>query len=86
VSQEGAGVSGGADALRQELERMRERMGVIKQEVAADLNSKWGSPWKSDELFNLKLQSRLSGNSEYTTLRGRVQEAEARLAAESGAD
>jgi hypothetical protein len=65
---------------------MRERMAVIKQEAAADLDSKWGSPWKSEEMFNLKLQARLSGDSEYTSLRGRVQKAEARLAAESGAE
>ena len=86
MSQEGAGAPGSADALRLELEQMRERMAVIKQETAADLDSKWGSPWKSKEMFNLKLQSRLSGNSEYGSLRGRVQEAEARLAAELGAE
>jgi hypothetical protein len=37
-------------------------------------------------MFNLKLQSRLLGNSQYGSLRGRVQEAEARFAAESGAE
>ncbi|HET9257557.1 MAG TPA: hypothetical protein VFO16_20480 [Pseudonocardiaceae bacterium] len=86
MSQEDAGISGGAEALRHELERMRERMATIKKEVAADLDSKWGSPWKSEQMFDLKLQSRLSGNGEYTSLRGRIQEAEARLAAEAGAD
>lgn len=86
MSQEDAGAPGGADALRQELARMRQRMSVIKEETAADLDSKWGSPWKSEEIFKLKLQSRLSGNSEYTSLRGRVQQAEAQLATDPATD
>ncbi len=86
MSQEDAGGPGGADALRQELERMRERMAVIREETAADLDSKWGSPWKGEELFKLKLQSRLSGNNEYTSLRGRIQQAEAQLAGDPATD
>jgi hypothetical protein len=41
VSQEGAEVQGGADAVRQELEQLREWMAVIKQEAAAEVDRKW---------------------------------------------
>jgi hypothetical protein len=46
VSQDGAGGQGGADAVRQELEQLRERMAVIKQEAAAasDTSSEADSP------------------------------------------
>jgi hypothetical protein len=83
VNQDGAGVQGGADAVRRELAEMRERMAVIKQESAAEVDQKWGSPFRTQELFDLKLKARLSGNDEYRSLRRRVQDAEAALAAES---
>jgi BMFP domain-containing protein YqiC len=85
VSEEGAGTPGGADALRQELEQLRERMAAIKQGVADEVDEKWGSPFRSKDVFDLKVQARLSSNDEYQKLRARVQEAEARLAADSGA-
>ena len=83
MSQDSA--QGGVDALRQELEQLRERMAVIKQEAAADVDEKWGSPFRTKEVFDLKVKTRLSGNDEYRTLQSRVQEAEAKLAAESDA-
>lgn len=83
MSQEGAEVQGGTDAVRRELEQLRERMAVIKQEAAAEVDRKWGSPFRTQEVFDLKVKARLSGNDEYRSLQGRVQEAEARLAAQS---
>jgi hypothetical protein len=83
VNQDGAEVQGGADAVRQELAEMRERMAVIKQEAAAEVDQKWGSPFRTQELFDLKVKARLSGNDEYRSLQRRVQDAEAALAAES---
>jgi BMFP domain-containing protein YqiC len=84
VSEEGAGTQGGADAVRQELEQLREQMAAIKQEVADEVDQKWGSPFKSKDVFDLKVQARLSSNDQYQKLRARVREAEAKLAADSG--
>ncbi|MGH3764183.1 MAG: hypothetical protein ACRDS0_05805 [Pseudonocardiaceae bacterium] len=75
----------GGDALRQELVTMRERMAVIKQEAADDVDQKWASPFRTPDVFDLKVKARLSGNDEYRTLQNRVRDAEARLAAESDA-
>jgi BMFP domain-containing protein YqiC len=84
VSEEGAGAQGGADAVRQELDQLRERMAAIKQGVVDEVDQKWGSPFRSKDVFDIKVQARLSSNDEYQRLRSRVQEAEARLAADSG--
>jgi hypothetical protein len=65
-----------------ELEQLRERMAVIKQEAIDEVDRKWGSPFRSQQLFDLKVQARLAGNDEYRSLQDRVQEAEAKLAAE----
>jgi hypothetical protein len=62
VSQDGAEVQGGADAVRQDLTQLREQMAVIKQEVAAEMDRKWGSPFRTHEVFDLKVKARLSGN------------------------
>jgi BMFP domain-containing protein YqiC len=75
----------GADAVRQELAQLRERMAAIKQGVADEVDQKWGSPFKSKDVFDLKVQARLSSNDEYQKLRARVKDAEARLAAASDA-
>ncbi len=82
MNQDGAEVQGGVDAARQELAEMRERMAVIKEEAAADVDEKWGSPFRSQDMFDIKVKARLSGNEEYRSLQRRVQEAEAALAAE----
>ncbi|MGQ0718589.1 MAG: hypothetical protein ACT4NP_15000 [Pseudonocardiales bacterium] len=83
MNQDGAEVQGGGDAVRQELAEMRGRMAVIKDEAAADVDQKWGSPFRSQDMFDIKVKARLSGNEEYRSLQRRVQEAEAALAAES---
>ncbi len=82
MNQDGAEVQGSVDA-RQELDDMRARMAEIKQEVATDVDQKWGSPFRTQELFDLKVKTRLSSNHEYRSLQGRVEEAEAALAAGS---
>ncbi|MGH3882069.1 MAG: hypothetical protein ACRDRY_06835 [Pseudonocardiaceae bacterium] len=83
MNQDGAEVQGGVDAARQQLAEMRERMAVIKEEAVAEVDQKWGSPFRTQDLFDLKVKARLSGNEEYRSLQRRVQEAEAALAAES---
>ncbi len=65
--------------------QLRERMAVIKQETAAEVDSTWGSPFRTQQLFDLKVKTRLSGDHEYRSLQSRVQEAEARLAAQPDA-
>ena len=85
VKQDGAEVQGGVDAVRQELAEMRERMAVIKQEAAVEVDRKWVSPWRTPAVFDLKVKTRLTGNQEYRSLQGRVKDAVATLAAEPGA-
>jgi hypothetical protein len=85
VSQDDAEVQGSVDAARQELAEMRGRMAVIKEEAAAEVDKNWGSPFRTKDVFDLKVKARLSGNEEYRSLQRRVQEAEAALAAEPDA-
>ncbi|MGH3755736.1 MAG: hypothetical protein ACRDRP_24225 [Pseudonocardiaceae bacterium] len=85
MNQDGAEVQASVDAEQQELARMRERMAVIKQEAAAEVDRKWVSPWRTPDVFDLKVKTRLAGNQEYRSLQGRVKEAEAALAAEPDA-
>jgi hypothetical protein len=70
------------DAARQELAQLRERMAVIKQEAAAEVDSKWVSPWRTQATFDLKVKTRLTGHQEYRSLQDRVRDATARLPAE----
>ncbi len=60
---------------------MRERMAVIKQEAAVEVDRKWVSPWRTPDVFDLKVKTRLTGNQEYRSLQGRVRTAEAALIA-----
>jgi hypothetical protein len=85
VNQDGAEVQGGVDAVRQELAEMRERMAVIKQEAAVEVDRRWVSPWRTPAVFDLKVKTRLTGNQEYRSLQGRVRDAVATIAAEPGA-
>jgi len=85
VSHEGAEAQGGADAVWQELEQLRTRMAVIKDEAAAEVDRKWGSAWRTQEVFDLKVKARLAGNDEYRLLQDRVRDAEARLAGQADA-
>jgi hypothetical protein len=85
VNQQGAQVQGDVDAARQELAEMRERMAVIKQETAAEVDRKWVSPWRTPDTFDLKVKTRLTGHQEYRSLQNRVRDAKASLPAESDA-
>ncbi|MGH3973447.1 MAG: hypothetical protein ACRDS9_08985 [Pseudonocardiaceae bacterium] len=85
MSQDDAEIQGDADAVRQELTEMRGRMAAIKEAAAAEVNEKWASPFRTQDVFDLKVKARLSSNEEYRSLQRRVQEAEATLAAEPDA-
>ncbi|MGH4002103.1 MAG: hypothetical protein ACRDTJ_32080 [Pseudonocardiaceae bacterium] len=75
----------GADAVRQELAQLRERMAVIKQEAAIEVDRKWVSPWRTQQTFDLKVKTRLTGHQEYRSLQDRVRDAKASLPAEPDA-
>ena len=83
--QDDAELRGGVDAARQELAALRERMAVIKQEAATEVDRKWVSPWRTQDTFDLKVKTRLTGHQEYRSLQNRVRDATARLPAESDA-
>jgi hypothetical protein len=85
LNQEGAEIQSSGDAARQELAEMRERMAVIKQEAAVEVDRKWVSPWRTPATYDLKVKTRLTGNQEYRSLQNRVRDAEASLPAESDA-
>ena len=75
-----------ADAGQQELHELRARMGVIRDEVTADVERKWTSPWRNPEVFALKVTTRLAGHQEYRSLRVRVAQVEAALATRSSTE
>jgi hypothetical protein len=85
VNQDGAEVQGRVGAARQELAEMRERMAVIKQEAAVEVDRKWVSPWRTQDVFDLKVKTRLTAHQEYRSLQNRVRDVEANLATESDA-
>jgi hypothetical protein len=80
VNQEGAEVHGGVDAVRQELAQLNERMAEIKHEAAVEVDRKWVSPWRTPEVFDLKVKTRLTSHEEYRSLQERVRHATASLA------
>jgi hypothetical protein len=82
VNHDGAEIQSSGDVARQELAQLRERMAVIKQETAAEVDSKWVSPWRTQETFDLKVKTRLTGHQEYRSLQDRVRDATARRPAE----
>jgi hypothetical protein len=84
-NQDGTEVQGSVDAVRQELAEMRERMAVIKQEAAVEVNRNWVSPWRTPATFELKVKTRLTGHQEYRSLQNRVRDTKASLPAESDA-
>ena len=79
MNQDGAEVPDGVDAA-QELAEMRARMAVIKQEAAAEVDRKWVSPWRTQDVFDLKVKTRLTAHEEYRSLQARVRRAEDDLA------
>lgn len=84
MSEQGAQAAGGGDSLREEVEQLRERMAAIKEQAAAEVDEKWGSAYRTSDVFDLKVKTRLTGNDEYRKLQNRVRDAEAKLAADSG--
>lgn len=64
---------------------LRARMGVIRDEVTADVERKWGTPWRTPDVFDLKVTTRLTGHEEYRSLRVRVAQVEAALAGQPDA-
>lgn len=76
MSNEGVQANGD-DAAPQTAQQLRDRMAAIKKEVAAEVDAKWGSPWRTPEVFDLKVNTRLTGHQEYRALRDRLKEAEA---------
>lgn len=72
-----------ADAAREELAHLYERMAQIQQEATAEVERTWVSPWRTPDSFNLKVKTRLTGNQEYRSLQNRVRNLKAGLAAES---
>jgi hypothetical protein len=81
--QDATTIQSSLDALQHEVTKLRERMAVIKQEVADEVNSKWVSPWRTTAMFELKVKTRLTGHQEYRSLQNRVRDAETRLPGES---
>ena len=69
-----------ADAVRQELAEMRQRMAVIKHEITVEVDRNWVSPWRTPHTFDLKVKTRLTGHQEYRSLQDRVRDTKARLA------
>jgi hypothetical protein len=76
-NQDGANIQSSLDALQQEVTKLRERMAMIKQEVADEVNSKWVSPWRTTAMFELKVKTRLTSHQEYRSLQNRVRDAQA---------
>ena len=83
MNQDGAEVQGGVDAVRQELEQLRQRMAVIKQEVTVVVDRNWISGWRTPAMFDLKVKTRLTSHQEYRSLQDRVRDATASLPAEA---
>ena len=75
----------GVDAVQKELEQLRQRMAVIKQEVTVVVDRNWISGWRTPAMFDLKVKTRLTSHQEYRSLQDRVRVATASLRAESDA-
>jgi hypothetical protein len=60
-------------------------MAVIRAQVAAEVEEKWTTPYRTPEVFDLKVQARLAAHREFRALQDQVREVEARLAAEADA-
>jgi hypothetical protein len=73
---------GGADAARQELDQLRERMAAVKERAAVEVDENWKSPIRTEDLFDIKVKQKLANNDEYQTLQARIREAEGKLATE----
>ncbi|MGH3795133.1 MAG: hypothetical protein ACRDSP_09610 [Pseudonocardiaceae bacterium] len=67
-----------------ELPELRQRMSVIREEVAAEVEAKWATPYRTPAVFDLKVKARLASHQEYRSLQDRVRSTEAAQAADSG--
>lgn len=65
-------------ATSREMDDVRLRMDTIREAVATEVDSGWGSPWKSPDTVDAMLRARLTGRSEYQELRRRQRELEER--------
>ena len=73
---------GSADAARQELDQLRERMAAVKEQAAVEVDENWKSPIRTEDLFDIKVKQKLANSDEYQTLQARIREAEGKLATE----
>lgn len=76
MSQDGA-ENASAGAETPDVSEARERMAVIKKEVAAEVDEKWTTPYRTPEMFDLKVNARLASHEEYRSLQDQVREADA---------
>jgi hypothetical protein len=65
ADQDDTEIQGDADAARQELAEMHQRMAVIKHEITIEVDRNWVSPWQTPHTFDLKVKTRLTGHQEY---------------------
>lgn len=79
VSQDGT-----PDLSQQGLPELRERMTEIKAEMAAQVEEKWVTPHRTQDVFDLKVSARLASHQEYRSLQNRVRELEAAQAGAAG--
>lgn len=80
---DGAAVGGEESAGGQELEDMRTRMEELRVQAAAEVEEAWQTSWRSPDVFALKVQTRLTMNTEYRALQDKVRAIEATLRASS---
>jgi hypothetical protein len=79
VNADGSAIEGGEAAARQEIAEMRARMEELSVEAAAAVEAGWKTQWRHPEVFALKVQTRLTMNTEYRALVDKVRTAEAAL-------
>lgn len=82
MNQDGAENSS-AGAEMPDLSELRERMDVIKKEVAAEVEEKWTTPYRTPEVFDMKVSARLAAHEEYRSLQDQLRKAEAARTANS---
>lgn len=68
--------TGGDLSAREEWERIDTRMDEIRDEMAEDVDDKWSSTWRTEEVFEVKIDTRLGSHEEYQRLLQRRRELE----------
>lgn len=51
-------------------------MNEIREELAAEVDRNWSSPWRSPDVFEAKVTARLSSHDEYRSLLDRTRQVE----------